>query len=199
MQHFPEKRGEKMKCSCDICHDVFKLSTIKKNYTLVTCQACKHTFCLKHSSTREQGKFLKAILDDLCLLKEPIGSEARILRKQGFKDVKEYLWFKTEPLGSTLQSTEKLIPKQMGSLLKAIDEVIAGRIPLVLENYPATLCPFCTLEYIDTETLLSFCLLELKQNYPSLTLDELIHHLVRQLKQNYQTLENLEYEVKGGG
>ena len=190
---------KKLKCSCDICHDVFKSSTIKRNYTLVTCQSCGHTFCLKHSSTREQGKFLKAILDDLCILKEPVGSEARLLRKQAFKAVKELLWFKTEPLGSTLQSTEKLIPKQMGNWLKVIDEVIAGRIPCVKENYPATLCPFCTLEYIDTETLLSYCLLELKQNYPHLTIDELIRYLVMQLKQKYQTLEKLEIEIKGGG
>lgn len=195
--NFPSKGGEILKCQCEICHDLFKESTVKKNYTLVTCQSCHHTFCLKHSTTREFGKFLNAILKELCVLSEPPGTEARLIHRQTFSAVKSRLWFSSDPPGELLTSTETLTPRQMAAWLKEIDEVIAQRLPSVREQYPATLCPFCTLEYIDTDTLLAYCLLELKNNYPYLSMDELMQHLIYQFKQRYQTLEAFEHQFKG--
>lgn len=181
---------------CQICHDPFKTSTIHRNYTLVTCKVCHHTFCLKHSVTRETKRFLDAILKDLCILEEVPGTEARLRHRQAFNAVKDYLWFETEIPGQLLASTESLTPSQMAYWLKKVDQVIAQRLPSIRDHYPAALCPFCTLEYIDTDTLLAYCLLELKKNYPHLSIDELMQHLVYTFKQQFQTLEAFENQLK---
>lgn len=182
---------------CQICHDSFKPSTIHRNYTLVTCKACHHTFCLKHSVTRETKRFLDAIVKDLRPLEGTPGTETQFHHQQAFNAVKACLCFETKIPGQLLTSTETLTPSQMASWLKKIDQVIAQRLPSVRDHFPAALCPFCTLEYMDSDTLLAYCLLELKKNYPHLSMDEFMQHLVYTFKQHYQTLEAFKTQLKG--
>lgn len=177
---------------CEICHDSFKASTINNRYTLVECETCHHRFCIKHITYRQSNAFLNSILAFLSPIDFEKGTESYLTKRKAFKRLKNRF---VDNYG--LNDTPYLLtPSVMAQILKEVDADFESLYATIRNRIPSSLCPYCHLEVISTETLLSYCLLEMKQFYPDQSLDDILMTMIGKLKHDYSKLEVFEQTLK---